>query len=130
MRKIYKNIYSISSRRSFVIIHSKGKKTHCGFGRAIFLSKLENDLKEARLDDIGTLSSNNSINNQINIAVKVYKKNIKLAVKRNLLKRRFLHAIRECHKDLKKGYYIFNINKLCTFSELKFELMNYLQSQL
>ncbi|MFO1130123.1 MAG: ribonuclease P protein component [Rickettsiales bacterium] len=87
-----KNIISkISLRNIFVVMHKYGKKQNFDLGRTIYISSdnLEQHLKKYQSIDNKTL-----INNlKFNFAIRVPKKVIRLATKRNLLKRRFIHAL-------------------------------------
>ncbi len=159
MRRLYKGVYSISSKLIFSQLSKKGNKFATQFCKSSYLHNLsleviENSAQFAhKIASNNNLSSNKHINlkhqnfspgesfqkDTINLAVRISKKNIKRAVDRNLMKRRFFHIVRtfiQSSSDLTDkicihpGYYVFYINKkICHFDlllEIKSHFTNYI----
>lgn len=130
MRKLYKNIYSISSKIIFSKLSKSGKKITTAGCKSTYINdlKIENHLI-CKLDKYIIQKSNCDLEKQllqqkkVYLAIRISKKNIKLAVSRNLMKRRFLHIIRVYFYTLFKcGYYVFYINKIMSYEELLHEM--------
>ena len=130
-----KNIINkIALRNIFVIMHKNGKRQAFDIGRILYIQHFD-------LQNYFVKYQAKSLINDFffNVAIRVPKKCIKLAFKRNLLKRRFLHALylyvkdnilfnfdnNYSHLNKNSHYYIFNIERYASFSEMQNNIANY-----
>lgn len=138
MKSVFKKI---SLRNVFIVMNKYSKKENFDLGRIFFMNyfdlqkKLVKLQKNQSINDASILCfEKNEHKYRFNIAIRVPKRAIKLATERNLLKRRFLHAlylhlkthynqffidnnIKDSYTSIK--YLIFNIEKNVSFLNMQ-----------